>query len=257
MMMKIRWGQTVNVLGLCSFMLSSAFVCQAQVGHRTGVGNIKGPDRSFVPGYLIALSAPPAEVGRPPARSQTRPNQGPTTGRDADSSLYIELRLNQRVKLSALRPGDVVEGELSRDVYSGERKVFQSGSAIRLTVGELQRRRKDPNPNWPAVIKLFMSRHESYPSFQSATVSLPGGIEVPLRVSLISAGYKKDLHARLRTKEKTLIQTDGRRDNQTRETGSDPIAGPLSTRSAGGASRETMAGSSAFGMSPRLAPSRS
>ncbi len=191
-----------------------------------------------------AVAADPAAVGKSPATSETvtsktGPNKMPAPGPGADSSLYVELRLNQRVKLSALRPGDIVEGRLSRDVYAGDRKVFQSGSPIRLTVGKFQRRRREPNPNWPGVIRLFVPRHENYPTFQSASVLLPGGAEVPLRVSLMSAGYKTDLHAHLRNQEKTTRQRAVSPKNQNREAGSEPIPAPSSTGSEAGVSAKT------------------
>ncbi len=89
------------------------------------------------------------------------------------------------MKISALKPGDVIEGKLAQDVYSGDRELFAAGSQVRLTVDKLGRRRRVPNDYWPWVIKVFTPRHENYPTFQSATVSLPDGREVPLRVSLI------------------------------------------------------------------------
>src|ERR1051326_3090354 len=107
-----------------------------------------------------------------------------------ESSLYVELVLSKPAKLAALKTGDVVEGRLSRDVYCGDAKLFPSGSAIRLTVDKLERRRKESNDHWPGVFKLFMPRHENYPTFQAATVLAPDGVEVPLQVSLISASSR-------------------------------------------------------------------
>lgn len=57
----------------------------------------------------------------------------------ADSGLYIKVRLSNPVKLSKLKPGDVVEGRLSSDVYSADHKLFPSGSAVRLTVDHLEK----------------------------------------------------------------------------------------------------------------------
>jgi len=57
----------------------------------------------------------------------------------------------------------VLQGRLARDFYVGEREVFPAGSPVKLTVGKLERRRREPNDHWPVVIKLFTPRHETYP----------------------------------------------------------------------------------------------
>jgi hypothetical protein len=113
----------------------------------------------------------------------------------SDATLYLKIQLNGPLKVSALKPGDVVEGKLSRDVYSGERELFPSGSRARLTVGRLERRRRVANDHWPWVVNLFTPRHESYPTFRLASVTLPDGREIPLQVSLISIGNEVSVHA--------------------------------------------------------------
>lgn len=124
--------------------------------------------------------------------AQNQPSQTVTVA--PDSSLYVKLQLDRSVKVSALKPGEVIEGTLSQDVYSGDRRLFPVGSPIRLTVGELERRRRVPNDRWPWVIKVFTPRHENYPSFHSASLSLVSGAEIPLRVSLISIGPRVEVH---------------------------------------------------------------
>jgi type IV secretion system protein VirB10 len=113
----------------------------------------------------------------------------------SDASLYVKIQLNGPLKVSALKPGDVVEGKLSRDVYSGDRQLFASGSRVRLTVDKLERRRRVPNDHWPWVVNLFTPRHENYPSFRSASVLMPDGREIALEVSLISIGNEKSVQA--------------------------------------------------------------
>lgn len=125
------------------------------------------------------------------------------SGNDANysaSAYYVELELQKRVNVSALKPGDVVDGRLSRDIYSGDRELFPAGSPVHLTVAKLERRKREPNDHWPGVITLFTPRHENYPTMESATVSLPGGREVPLRVSLISIMNKSELHPPSKTR---------------------------------------------------------
>jgi hypothetical protein len=103
------------------------------------------------------------------------------------STLIVETQLDNPIKLSQLRPGSIVQGRTTRDVYSGERQLFLAGSRVRLTVGKLERRRRGHNDHWPWVIQVFARGHENYPSFQSAEISLPDGASVTVRVSLLSA----------------------------------------------------------------------
>jgi hypothetical protein len=110
-------------------------------------------------------------------------------------SLYVKVQLSNSPKLSSLKPGDVEEGDLTHDVYSGSRKLFAAGSHVRLTVDHLERRRKITNAQWPWVVKAFMPRHENYPLFKTATVSAPDGSESPLQVSLISVSRRIEVQA--------------------------------------------------------------
>lgn len=124
----------------------------------------------------------------------------------SDASLYVKIQLNGPLKVSALKPGDVVEGKLSRDVYSGDRQLFAAGSRVRLAVDKLERRRRVPNDHWPWVVNLFTPRHENYPSFRSASVSMPDGREIALEVSLISIGNEKSVHAPAKPEGKQKAQ---------------------------------------------------
>ncbi len=130
--------------------------------------------------------------------------QSPPPGPDLalQSSVYVKVQLPNSVKVSHLRTGDVIEGKLLQDVYSGNHELFPAGCAVHLTVDKLGRRRRMPNDHWPWVIKAFTPRHENYPTFQSATVSLPAGRQVPLRVSLIFINREMEIHARAKTKTK-------------------------------------------------------
>src|SRR5690349_9575831 len=67
--------------------------------------------------------------------------QSPSTARD-EFPLFVKVQLDNSVKFSSLKPGESVEGRLTRDVYSPENKVFTSGSEIRLTVSRVERKRK-------------------------------------------------------------------------------------------------------------------
>ncbi|MGZ4789081.1 MAG: hypothetical protein ACXVZX_11230 [Terriglobales bacterium] len=111
----------------------------------------------------------------------------------ADSGLYIKVQLAHPVKMSRLKPGDVVEGSLSRDVYSSDRKMFPSGSPVRLTVDHLEKRKRIPNDHWPWAVKVFTPRHESYPVFNNATI-VQASDESSLKVSLISVSRMREVH---------------------------------------------------------------
>src|SRR5208282_2892347 len=60
------------------------------------------------------------------------------------SSLYVKVQLNGPLKLSKLKPGDEVEGNLARDVYSSDRELFTAGSHVRLPVDHMEKRKRTP-----------------------------------------------------------------------------------------------------------------
>src|SRR5271170_3082525 len=137
----------------------------------------------------------------PSGQSSTAPAVGSPLDLALPSSVYVKVQLEATVKVSALKTGDVIQGKLAQDVYSGDRELFPAGSAVRLTVDKLGRRRRVPNDHWPWVIKFFTPRHENYPTFQSAVVSLPDGKEVPLRVALIFINRETEIRAQAKTKK--------------------------------------------------------
>ena len=65
-------------------------------------------------------------------------------------------------KISKLTPGDVLQGRLSRDFYVGEPEVFPAGSPVKLTVGKLERRRREPNGlQWRRIIGAALHHPKS------------------------------------------------------------------------------------------------
>jgi hypothetical protein len=114
--------------------------------------------------------------------------------RSTDSGTYVKVQLPGRIKLSKVKPGDVVEGTLARDVYAADHELFSAGSQVRLTVDHLERRRRLRNDHWPWVINVFTPRHENFPAFKSATVAQAEG-ESTFQVSLISVSHKREVHA--------------------------------------------------------------
>jgi len=110
--------------------------------------------------FAIICSAAYAQA--PPAAPSST---GPTATQPdlaSQSSVYVKVQLPNTVKVAALKTGDVIEGKLSQDVYSGNQELFAAGSPIHLTVDKLGRRRRAPNDRWPWVIKAFTPRHENY-----------------------------------------------------------------------------------------------
>lgn len=127
--------------------------------------------------------------------SHSMVGQTPAAVQETSFPLYLEVQFDRSVKLASLKPGDVAVGKLARDVYSSDRKMFSAGSAVRLVVDHIDRRKKAMNDHWPWVIRAFAPRREKVPSFKEATISIPGFGQTALQVSLISVGTKMPLHA--------------------------------------------------------------
>jgi hypothetical protein len=122
--------------------------------------------------------------------------------------LYMKVQLEKPLKFSKLKPGDLVEGSLARDVYSSDRELFSAGSHVRLAVDHMEKRRRIANDHWPWVIKAFTPRHQLYPVFKAATVS-SAGTESTLQVSVLSISRMRDVHAQAKKKK------PGQADNET------------------------------------------
>ena len=116
--------------------------------------------------------------------------------------LFVKVQLDRSVKLSSLKAGESVEGNLTRDVYSPENKVFAAGSHIRLTVSRVERKRKTPSEKWPWVAKIFLPHHENFPVFNDAAISMPDGSNSTIETSLLSSSRMKEVRASARDKNK-------------------------------------------------------
>jgi len=127
-------------------------------------------------------------------------NKNRETSNSADSGLYLKVQLGHPLKLSKLKPGDTLDGELARDVYSSDRELFSAGSEVRMAVDHMEKRRRLPDDHWPGVVKLFTPRHEKYPVFKTAVVSKAGS-ESELKVSLISISRVREVHAQAKKKK--------------------------------------------------------
>ncbi len=127
-------------------------------------------------------------------------NKNRETSNSADSGLYLKVQLGHPLKLSKLKPGDTLDGELARDVYSSDRELFSAGSEVRMAVDHMEKRRRLPDDHWPGVVKLFTPRHEKYPVFKTAVVSKASS-ESELKVSLISISRVREVHAQAKKKK--------------------------------------------------------
>ena len=110
-----------------------------------------------------------------------------------ESPLLVKVQLGSSVKLSSLKPGDSVEGNLTRDVYSPESRVFTSGSHVHLTVSRVERRHKTAGEKWPWVAKIFLPHHENYPIFNEASISMPDGTKSDIQTSLLFSSRIKEI----------------------------------------------------------------
>ncbi len=169
-------------------------------------GLLKAVRGWLLAGAVAACSVACSAADEPAARAKEPAS--------ANSGLYVKVQLNNPVKLSKLKPGEVLEGKLARDVYSSDREVFTAGSAVRLTVDHLEKRPRVPDDHWPGVVKLFTPRHQNYPVFKTATVLAASG-ESALQVTVISISRRRDVHA------------------QAKKKGSGPQAGAVETSQSG------------------------
>jgi hypothetical protein len=172
-------------------------------------GLLKGIRGMLLAGTVAAGSVVCSAADGPAAQAEdpASPNSG----------LYVKVQLNNQVKLSKLKPGEVLEGKLARDVYSSDRELFTAGSTVHLTVDHLEKRRRVPDDHWPGVVKLFTPRHQNYPVFKTATVFAASG-ESALQVTVVSISRRRDVHA------------------QPRKKGSGPQAGAVETSQSGSVS---------------------
>ncbi|MGA8184953.1 MAG: hypothetical protein WB819_15075 [Terriglobia bacterium] len=130
----------------------------------------------FLPGALIA-----------------RPENG---GPEAHALLFVEVHLTNPIKFSRLKTGDVLQGEVARNVFSGYHLMIPVGSRVSLRVSGMKLRRKESSDKWPWPAEHFRSKSEKFPTFDLLTTSLPVGTNASFPVSLVTAYDEIHLTAR-------------------------------------------------------------
>ena len=138
----------------------------------------------FISAAILAMSA---GIPLASAAQDQASDQGP---------LVVEVQPNGATKLSRLKPGDRLQGEVRNGVYSGERELIPSSSPVELTVSSVERRRRAPSDRWPWVVRLFAPRRTRCPSTLAATVHLPDGSKRPFSLTFVSATHEVELTAK-------------------------------------------------------------
>jgi len=118
-----------------------------------------------------------------------------SSGTPKEAGLYMKVQLPGSLKMSKLKPGQMVEGSLARDVYSADRRLFSSGSHVLLSVDHMEKRKRTPNDHRPWVVNAFTPRQERYPVFKQAIVQ-QDGLQNSLSVSLLFVDRMHEVHAR-------------------------------------------------------------
>ncbi len=125
---------------------------------------------------------------------------GQDTAQSSSSSataapVYLKLQMDGPLRLSSLKPGDIIEGKLARDAYSPQGEVFASGSATRLSVDHVEKRRRKDSGRWPWVVGAFTPRWERFPVFTEARIVGTNDVVTTLPIAVVSSGQKTDIQA--------------------------------------------------------------
>ncbi len=149
---------------------------------------------------LTAILAMSAGIPLAGAAQDPTSDQGP---------LIVEVQPNGTPKLSRLKLGDRLQGEVKNGVYSGERELIPSGSPIELTVSSIESRRRAPSDRWPWVVRLFARRRTRCPSTLAATVHLPDGSKRPYSLTFVSATHEVELTAKTESRKSRASRLPG------------------------------------------------
>jgi hypothetical protein len=119
----------------------------------------------------------------------------PSSAPSAAPPVYLQVETDKPLRLSSLKPGDVIEGRLARDVYSAHGELFASGSNARLAVDHVERRRRTDSGRWPWVVGVFTPRWQRFPVFTEARIVGANDAISTLPISMVSSGRKTEIVA--------------------------------------------------------------
>ena len=113
-----------------------------------------------------------------------------------DQALVIWIAMAGRTQLKQTQPGTTLNGKLTRPVYWRNTEVFPKGSGVRMVVDQIESRKKaNAVDDRPFLIHLFAPRHELVARFRSVSVSIPGGVDVPMRAQFIALAQRAEITA--------------------------------------------------------------
>src|SRR5438270_3503592 len=165
--------------------------------------------------YLAAVMIVAAYSALAPSCLASENASAPALSTMTGSGLYLKVRATAAMKMSKLRPGNIVEGSLSRDVYSADRKLFPAGSSVRLTVDHLEKRKRLKNDHSPWIAGIFTPRHENYPVFNNVAIGSERG-QTLLDVSLLSVSRMREVQST--AKKDKSVQSSSAEDGRTEVT---------------------------------------
>jgi len=112
----------------------------------------------------------------------------------------LRMELSGPVRVSRLRPGSELDGDLLRPVYVYDRAVIPAGSQIRAVVDKVEKEKAPQKKGFMArldtVRSLGLNRQKLYEvKLRAASVTLPSGATLPLDLRFIRSGEEVRLQA--------------------------------------------------------------
>jgi hypothetical protein len=149
-------------------------------------------------GSLLAAAPLGAQSGAAPSFSERSPAQ---VEYSVPKETILRMTLPGPLKMSQLKAGSELDGELARPLYVVDREVLPAGSHIHLVVESVQKElvqeKKGLAERLDSVRKLGLDRKHDYQvAFRSASLTLPSEATVPLHVSFIQGGKLVRLRAK-------------------------------------------------------------
>src|ERR1700675_201191 len=168
----------------------------------TGVlGGAAMQSNKTIPDFLMVFVAGMAWVGAWGATPQVQGGAAPSVSQRAPAGVeylvpkgtFLRMTMGGPLKMSRLGSGNELDGELARPLYVVDREVLPAGSHIHLVVETVEKERvqekKGLAERLDSARKLGLGRKYDYHvTFRSASLTLPSGSTLPLRVTFIQGG---------------------------------------------------------------------